>query len=220
MAEPNGKMAGVVIRIATPDDAESIRRVYAPFAHTPVTFEEEEPDPAEFRQRMEGILTFYPGLVAEAVSANDPTSDGERRIIGFAYAHRQSERAAYDWNAELSIYLDSDSTRRGLGSALYEALLDLLSLQGVRCVYSRVTLPNPASERLHERFGFATMGIQRNAGFKCGAWRDVAWYAKQTGPFDDDPERPVPFPEALARSSDEARLILTRANRRIGDARA
>ena len=195
----------LAIRLATPQDAEGIRLVYAPFAHTPVTFEEEEPAPDEFHRRMEGILAFYPGLVACRGGS----------IVGFAYAHRQSDRAAYDWNAELSVYLAPDAARHGLGSALYEALLDLLSLQGVRCAYARVTLPNPASERLHARFGFDTMGIQRNAGFKCGAWRDVAWFTKQTGAFDADPAKPIPFPEALAQREAEVARVLSRANGRF-----
>lgn len=193
------------IRLATPQDAEGIRRVYAPFAHTPVTFEEEEPTPDEFQHRMEGILAFYPGLVA---CRNE-------HIVGFAYAHRQSDRAAYDWNAELSVYLSPDASHHGLGSALYEALLSLLSLQGIRCAYARVTIPNPASERLHARFGFDTMGVQRNAGFKCGAWRDVAWFTKQTGAFDAEPAKPIPFPEALAQHNAEVACILSSANGRV-----
>lgn len=192
-----------LIRLAAPGDAEGIRQVYAPFAHTPVTFEEVEPDPAEFRGRMEGILAFYPGLVA-------CKEDG--RVVGFAYAHRQSERAAYDWNAELSIYLADGVKGRGLGSAIYGALMRLLTLQGVRCAYARVTLPNAASEALHARFGFERAWVQRNAGFKNGAWRDVAWLVKPIGPFDAQPARPLPFPRILEERAAEASAIVEDAN--------
>ena len=55
---PHAVQPPIAIRLASPGDAEGIRQVYAPFAHTPVTFEEVEPDPAEFRGRMEEILAL------------------------------------------------------------------------------------------------------------------------------------------------------------------
>lgn len=215
-----------LIRLATPSDADGIRQIYAPYIGTPITFEETVPSSAEFRSRMEGIMQFHPCLVAceaDPPAPRSTTNDARRsamdesseRIIGFAYAHRQAERAAYDWNAELSIYLKRGAVRQGIGTALYDALMKLLALQGIRCCYARVTLPNDASERLHARFGFETMGIQRNAGFKNGAWRDVAWYVKPIGPFDDGPQRPVPFPCALRESRSTAQKIIARANEEI-----
>ena len=41
-----------------------------------------------------------------------------------------------------------------------------------------MTLPNPASERLHEAMGFADVGVYRHVGHKLGAWRDVRWYQR------------------------------------------
>ena len=221
----------ITIRLATPDDAEGIRTVYAPYVATPITFEEEEPLPEAFRARMEEVMGFYPCLVAcegngttfasrtddpaeHAGGASDEEELGRERIVGFAYAHRQAERAAYDWNAELTIYLHENAAHRGVGTTLYRALMELLKLQGVRCAYARVTLPNPASEHLHARFGFGTMGIQRNAGFRCGAWRDVAWYTLPLGPFDADPARPTPFPIVLREQPAKVRRIVEQANER------
>lgn len=220
-----------LIRLAAPSDADGIRQIYAPYIGTPITFEEDIPSSTEFRNRMEGIMRFHPCLVAcemVACEADSPVprsttnsacesamGESSERIIGFAYAHRQAERAAYDWNAELSIYLKRDAVRQGTGAALYDALMKLLALQGIRCCYARVTLPNAASERLHARFGFETMGIQRNAGFKNGAWRDVAWYVKPIGSFDDEPQRPVPFPCVLRESGSAVQEILSCANERI-----
>lgn len=250
------KPLGTAIRLATPNDAEAIRKVYAPYVATPITFEEEEPAPAGFFARMEDVMAFYPCLVACECAADGRilgnrtnagcggekrivgrcadaagdvalggsgspdgrggTGEAARRIVGFAYAHRQAERAAYDWNAELSIYLRQGETHRGVGSALYGALMELLALQGIRCAYARVTLPNAASERLHARFGFDTMGIQRNAGFKSGAWRDVAWFVKPLGSFDGDPKRPRPFPALLKENAAEIDRIIQQANARLG----
>lgn len=69
--------------------------MYAPFVSTPVTFEEEVPSREAYRKRIESICEKYPCLVAEEGG----------RIVGFAYAHELRERIAFQWNAELSVYL-------------------------------------------------------------------------------------------------------------------
>lgn len=83
------------VRLATEADAAGILAVYAPYIRdTAITFETETPSLDAFRCRMASIIGDYPYLVVE--------EDGS--IVGFAYAHRLGERAAYAWNAELSIY--------------------------------------------------------------------------------------------------------------------
>ena len=102
------------------------------------------------------------------------------------------EREAYQWNAELSIYLDREYTSRGMGKKLYGILMDILGIQGICTVYGGVTLPNERSEGLHRALGFRLLGIYRQTGFKCGAWQDVGWFEKRLG--GDAPARPVvPF---------------------------
>ena len=115
--------------------------------------------------------------------------------MGYAYAHRQAERAAYQWNAELSVYLDREHTGFGLGRRLYTALMELLRLQGVRTVYALVTLPNKKSEGLHRSMGFRLMGVQRSTGYKDGAWRDVGWFELPIAPYDRDPAPLRPLPQ-------------------------
>jgi len=170
------------IRMATLQDAEKILAIYAPYVeNTAVSFEYEVPSLHAFEQRMEGIMAFYPYLVWE--------EEGE--ILGYAYAHRHQERKAYQWNAELSIYLHPDATRRGLGSKLCLALLNLLRLQGVKTAYSCVTLPNAASEALHAKMGFSPAGVWQNAGYKFGLWRNVGWFQKELAPYEENPKDPV-----------------------------
>ena len=138
------------VRLATEADAAGILAVYAPYIRdTAVTFETETPSLDAFRCRMASIIGDYPYLVVE--------EDGS--IVGFAYAHRLGERAAYAWNAELSIYFAPGCTSRGWGSVLFWALIDLLALQGVRNAYSLITVPNEASLALHEKLGFTLLGV-------------------------------------------------------------
>lgn len=102
-------MENVAIRFADPaQDAPRILEVYRPYIEkTAVTFEIAEPTVEEFTQRVAGIASAFPYLLLEA--------DGE--LIGYAYAHRQAEREAYRFNAELSIYLKEGLPRPRPGQA-------------------------------------------------------------------------------------------------------
>lgn len=174
------------IRLARESDAAEILAVYAPYIrNTAVTFECEVPSPEEFRNRIRNISADYPYLVC--------VSDGI--IVGYAYAHRQMERSAYRWNAELSVYLDGTYHRRGIGKALYGALLEILRLQNVQNVYGGVTVPNAPSEALHGHFGFTRLGTYHDTGYKCGAWHDVAWFEKSIGSHGSAPKEFVSIRE-------------------------
>lgn len=167
----------MLIRFARAMDTAAILKIYAGYIHTPVTFECVLPDEQEFKKRIAEISAFYPCLVCEE----------EGHIIGFAYAHRHMEREAYQWNAELSVYLDPSFTSRGLGKKLYMMLIDMLKWQGIRTVYGCVTVPNEKSEALHKALGFRIVGTYQNAGYKMGKWRDVRWFEKTIAPYDASP---------------------------------
>ena len=47
--------------------------------------------------------------------------------------------------------------------------------------YAGITLPNPASIRLHERFCFRPAGVFHEVGRKLDRYWDVAWYQKELG---------------------------------------
>lgn len=159
------------IRFADPArDAAGILAVYAPYIRkTAVTFETEVPALEEFTARVAGICADFPYLVLEV--------DGE--LAGYAYAHRQAERAAYAWNAELSIYLAGKWRGRGLGAPLYRLLERLLTMQGYVNLYGVITASNAGSIRLHERLGYRQTGLHEKTGWKFGQWHDVAWLHKR-----------------------------------------
>ncbi|MDL2250285.1 N-acetyltransferase family protein [Lachnospiraceae bacterium OttesenSCG-928-J05] len=168
----------MIFRPVTEKDSEGIRAVYKPYIKTPITFEYTLPSETEFRQRVAKISAFYPYLVCE----------DEGRIVGYAYAGRYRERKAYDWSVELSVYLDPEYTGQGLGKKLYQMLMAILARQGIKTVYGAITLPNSASERLHESLGFHKLGVYRNTGFKDGQWYSVIWYEKELAPYDNPPK--------------------------------
>jgi L-amino acid N-acyltransferase YncA len=155
------------IRHVTTDDAEAVAAIYAPYVtDTPISFETAAPTPDAIRERIARYAATHPWLVDEV--------DG--RVLGYAYATRHHERAAYDWSCEVSVYVDRSVHRHGIGSALYEALLRALKRLGYYNALAGITEPNPASIGLHEAMGFRRAGVNRNVGYKDGRWWDVAYY--------------------------------------------
>jgi phosphinothricin acetyltransferase len=172
--------------MATKDDAREILAIYAPYVKdTAITFDLEAPSEADFTRGMERVREIFPYLVAE----------DHGKIAGYAYAHPERERLAYQWNAELSVYVSRDYQRQGLGLRLYTALVELLGLLGYRNLYAVITLPNERSMALHRRMGFTHLAVHKNAGYKLGRWHDVIWLEKKLGPYRPDPAPPTPMNE-------------------------
>jgi len=103
---------------------------------------------------------------------------GEGRVIGYACSSRYRTKAAYDVTVETSIYLDPESVGRGAGSRLYQELFKILAGEDVHRANAGITLPNPASVALHERFGFKRIALFTEQGRKFGRYWDVAWFEK------------------------------------------
>jgi phosphinothricin acetyltransferase len=156
------------IRDADPHrDAGACAAIYAPFVEgSAVSFEEVAPDAGEMAARIAASQATHPWLVA--------VSGGE--VAGYAYACPHRARPAYRWSADVSVYVAESCRRAGVGRALYAELLERLRGQGFQVACAGITLPNEASVRLHESFGFEPVGVYRGIGWKAGAWRDVGWW--------------------------------------------
>lgn len=165
-------------RLATPADSEALLKIYAQYIDTSITFEYKLPTNAEFTERIKDIVSVYPYVLCEF----------EGEIVGYAYAHRHLQRQAYQWNAQLSVYIDKNHHSKGVGKGLCLAVIELLRLQGVKTLYSLITQPNPSSERLHSVLGFTLIGTYHNTGYKNGRWRDVCIYEKALGEYNLAPK--------------------------------
>ncbi len=154
------------VRTAEEADAAACAGVYAPVVReTPASFEVEPPDAEELRRRIGSTLGGgRPWLVATS-----ETDD----LLGFCYAAPLRDRAAYAWSVSTSVYVAGSARGRGVGGALYRALLAELSARGYVQALAGITLPNAASVTLHERCGFRPIGVERAVGYKLGAWHDV-----------------------------------------------
>ena len=184
-------MSGYHIRSAVPDDAAQLLDIYGHYVeNTAVSFEYEPPEEAEFRERIVRYRSRYPYLCAE--------KDG--RIDGFAFAHAFRERPAYDYAAEVSIYIRSEVRRTGLGKLLYTALEDALKGMGVTNLYACIAVADDgdpyltnASPLFHEHMGFRVCGTFFNCGRKFGRWYTMIWMEKIIGEYTDDPPPLIPY---------------------------
>lgn len=157
-----------MIRPATSTDCDAIAAIYAPYIRESViTFEEEPISGDEIARRMARVLSSgLPYLVAEQAGS----------IAGYAYAGRWHERSAYRFSVETTIYLDAHQVGRGLGTALYAALLERLRERRLHAAIGGIALPNPGSIALHEKLGFRKVAHYREVGFKFDRWIDVGYW--------------------------------------------
>jgi phosphinothricin acetyltransferase len=162
-------VAPPLIRRVTAGDAQVIASIYNHHVrNTIVTFEEAPVDEATMRGRIADIDASHGWLVAEV--------DG--RVAGYAYASAWRARSAYRRSVETTVYVASDAVGRGVGSALYAALLPDLARRGFHCAMGGIALPNEASVALHERMGFAKVAHFREVGRKLGRWIDVGYWQR------------------------------------------
>jgi len=138
---------------------------------TTVTFEMEE---ATLENRLEWFGKFDetgPHRILVAVSGDS--------ILGYAASTPFHERPAYAPSVMTSVYLHPDRTGLGIGEKLYRTLLDLLEkTEQAHRAYGLVVLPNPGSERLHDKLGFLETGLLNEAGYKFDAYHSVRIYER------------------------------------------
>lgn len=168
-----------MIREAVPGDVPAMLEIYRPYvAETAYTFEYEVPTLEEFSRRFQAVTAAFPWLVWE--------ENGE--ILGYCYGARAFERAAYQWAADLSIYLWPDCRGRGVGRRLYEALEQCLTRQGYRLAYGLVTTENTGSCGFHRAMGYRAAAELPRCGWKFGGWYSVTWFEKRLN--EQDPAQP------------------------------
>ena len=159
-----------MIRLAREGDIPRILEIYGPYIiNTTASFEYTVPTQAEFTQRFRRITEKYPWLVWE--------ENGQ--VQGYAYGSAPFERAAYQWSAEVSIYLTPEAQGKGIGRKLYAALEKLLQFQGFAVVYAIITSENLGSRSFHARMGYSAVAELPGCGFKFGRELGIIWMEKR-----------------------------------------
>lgn len=173
----------IMVRNATMLDAERILEIYDYYVrNTAITFEYETPTIVEFEKRMRNTMKKYPYLVI--------LKDG--RIEGYSYAGTFVGRAAYDWACEITVYLDHNAQKCGLGRRIYEALENELRKMGILNLYACIGCPDEDDEYLttnsadfHAHLGFLKVGEFHKCGYKFDRWYNMIWMEKVIGKHEE-----------------------------------
>lgn len=171
-----------MIRLATIHDTEQILEIYSHYVqNTNISFETIVPTSEEMKTRIEHVLMNNPWIVLEEGNC----------ILGYAYASKHRERAAYRWAVDVSVYIRQDCRGKGIGKTLYTSLISIIRLQGYFNVYAGICLPNDASVGIHEHFGFKKIAHYSNVGYKFGQWHDVGWWELFLKQHEPEPSEPL-----------------------------
>lgn len=175
----------MIVRAATPDDAEAIAAIYAHHvAHGTASFDTVPRSLEETAAKIvEHTAHGWPFLVVEIEGA----------VAGYAYASRFRDRPAYRYACEDSIYVDADRRGQGVGMALLTTLIERAEACGFRQMIAVVGGGETASVAVHARCGFAHAGRMRSVGRKFGQWLDTVYMQRSLGPGDGigPPEEPA-----------------------------
>jgi len=145
--------------------------------HTSANFKSEPDSLEHWATLWKGKPETCPWLVAES----------DKSVVGFALTSPFQGRCGCTYAVEVSVYVHPDHLGKRIGRALYSHLIPTLSTQGYRTVIAVIALPNPASERLHQSFGFQKVGELARVGWKFGKWHSLAYWQLMLADNDDAP---------------------------------
>ncbi|MBB4284800.1 GNAT family N-acetyltransferase [Roseospira goensis] len=166
----------VAIVEADPDDANAVQALYAPHVLTgTATFELVPPSRDDMARRIAAVREAgLPWLLAR--------DGGDGRLLGYAYAGPFRARPAYRHTVEDSVYVDPAAAGRGVGTTLLRAVIDRCAAADVRQMVAVITTPgSEASEALHRRLGFETIGVLPGVGRKFGRWLGTLYMQRALG---------------------------------------
>ncbi len=153
-----------MIRKVNLSDAEDIVAIYNHYiTDTTISFEVTPLSVEEMRQRISALVAGFPYYVYE--------ENGQ--VLGFCYAHKWKERAAYAKTLETTVYLSPDCFHRGIGMELMKTLISDCRKMDVSVLIACITYGNEASIRLHKRLGFEQASHFKQVGIKFGHSLDV-----------------------------------------------
>ncbi len=156
------------IRSVSSIDTTQIAEIYNYYIKTShATFELETISSDEMENRIKETLERnYPFFVCE--------ENGE--IVGYAYGRAFRPRRAYQHSIEVSVYIRNGFEGKGIGTILYQKLFAEILQKDFHAIIAGISLPNEASIKLHEKFGFEKVAHFREVGFKFGHWVDVGYW--------------------------------------------
>lgn len=159
-----------MIRPVQVDDVQQLLNIYNYYVlNTAVTFDIEALSIENFRDKVNHINADYPYIVFEE----------NNEILGYAYGSRFRPKPAYNYVVESTVYVKHTAHGKQIGTKLYAELLRLLKNTNLHTVLGVLTIPNEASIKLHDKFGFKQVAELKEVGLKFGKWQNIGiWQLK------------------------------------------
>jgi phosphinothricin acetyltransferase len=110
----------------------------------------------------EKINKGFPVIVAEC--------DG--KLVGFGMYSEFRFREAYKFTVEHSVYISPNELGKGFGKLIMAQLIELAKAQGLHTMIGVIDSENKSSILFHDQFGFKTVGIIKETGYKFDRWLD------------------------------------------------
>ncbi|MBU2952111.1 GNAT family N-acetyltransferase [Tamlana agarivorans] len=159
-----------MIRSLKKKDTQDVLDIYNYYVLNSVaTFDVDALSLEEFQNKIDQIYKDYPFIVFEE----------NNEILGYAYGSRFRPKPAYNDVVESTVYVKHDTHGKAIGTKLYAELIAQLIERDFHTVLGVLTVPNDASIKLHEKFGFEKVAHLKEVGYKFNTWQHVGiWQLK------------------------------------------
>lgn len=113
-------------------------------------------------------------ILDEKLNKNFPVIIAEQdgRVAGFGMYSEFRFREAYKFTVEHSVYVNELYHGKGIGKLLLQELILLARKQKLHTMIAVIDSENQSSVEFHEKFGFKTVGIIKESGYKFDRWLD------------------------------------------------
>ena len=113
-------------------------------------------------------------ILEEKINKNFPVIVAELDgiVVGFGMYSEFRFREAYQFTVEHSVYVSEDFQSKGIGKQLLQELINLARKQKIHTMIGVIDSENQSSIVFHEKFGFKTVGIIKESGYKFDRWLD------------------------------------------------
>ena len=115
------------------------------------------------------------------MSSDLPTGtikDKDRKLLGFGMLRKYHPMPAFSHTAEITYFIDSNHTGKGLGKILLEFLEREGKKRGITTILANISSLNTGSMNFHKNNGFIECGCFKKVGKKNGQICDARWMQK------------------------------------------
>jgi phosphinothricin acetyltransferase len=153
----------------SPDDREEIIDIFNYYIENSFAAYPEKRVPYEFFDLLLQSTAGYPTAIAK---------DKSKTVLGFGMLRPYSPMPTLAGTAEITYFIRSECTGKGIGSMMLEYLLDGAREKGLHCILASISSLNEGSIRFHSQHGFYECGRFREAGRKHKNLFDIVWMQK------------------------------------------